>query len=421
MYSVPFFRRFLPLISQDFMYQMLIQVINLSAGFFIVRMLDYKEYACYTIANTFLGMMTVISDGGITSGVMAHGGKTWKDRGALGNIFSTAYQLRIRMASISLIISIPFLWWLLQKQNISFFNSLLISSCLIPIFFSSLSDNLLQVPLKLHQQVASIQKNSFVVSVTRLFFLGVALFLLPFTWIILIITGITRLYGNLALRRLNKTLIKQTGESDPAVRKMLLRHMYRLLPGTIYYCFSGQIAIWLMSYMGNNTSVASLGALSRFSLIFSIFTVVFGNVATPRFSRIQDNPQLLRKKFLFLQQIILLGFGIILLTFYFFSDPLLMILGEAYQHLHKELIWSISASLLGIASGFSFSLFTARGWSMFPLTPIMVNLLSLIAGITFFEINTLMGVLMMNTFVNLIQYGMNTLFCLYKIQKSLLH
>jgi hypothetical protein len=112
------------------------------------------------------------------------------------------------------------------------------------------------------------------------------------------------------------------------------------------------------------------------------------------------------------------GSAIAIFICYVFSDYILLLLGASYGQLNKELTWSIAASLLGISAGFSFSLFTARGWSMFPVVPILVNILSLIFGMIIFEINTLTGVFMMNTFVNLIQYCMNTFFCLYKIQKS---
>ena len=405
------------MLGQSFIFQILIQMINLTAGFFVVRMLNYKEYACYTIANTFIGMMTVISDGGITSNVMAQGGKVWNDKNALGNIFSTAFDLRKRLAFLSLVVSLPILFVLLQKQQISFYYSLLVIICLIPIFFSSLSDNLLQVPLKLHRQVFVIQKNTLVVSVARLALLVLFLFVSPLASIILLITGVTRIYGNVQLRKYNKNFFTNNHIIDPEVRKTLLKQMYRLLPGTIYYCFSGQIAIWLMSFLGNNTSVASLGALGRFSLIFSIFPILFGSFITPHFSKISDDKVLLRKQFLSVHLWVLMGSAFIFFIFNFFSNYLLLLLGSSYTHLNKELNWSITASLLGIAAGFSFSLFTARGWSMFPIIPILVNISSLIAGINLFHIHTLTGVLMMNVFVNLIQYVMNTLFCLYKIQK----
>ena len=417
MFRTALLRKITPLLGQSFIFQIIIQLINLTTGFFVVRMLNYKEYACYTIANTFIGMMTVISDGGITSNVMAQGGKVWKDKIALGNIFSTAYDLRKRMALLSLMISLPVLFVLLQKQNISLYYSLLVIICLIPIFFSSLSDNLLQVPLKLHKQIFVIQKNALLVSAVRLLLLVLILFVFPLASIILLITGLTRIYGNTQFRNFTKDLITLNHVIDPDVRKILLKQMYRLLPGTIYYCFSGQIAIWLMSFLGNNTSVASLGAIGRFSLMFSVFTILFGSVITPQFSKINDDQYLLRKQFLSVQLWMLLGGTFIFFIFYLFSDYFLLLLGPSYQQLNKELCWSIAASLLGISAGFSFSLFTARGWSMFPIIPILVNIVSLIAGISFFQIQTLTGVLMMNAFVNLIQYAMNTLFCFYKIQK----
>lgn len=417
MYSIKLSHRIVSLFGITFIFQILIQLINIFIGIFVVRTLDYKEYACYTIVNTFLGVFTILSDGGIASNMMAQGGKVWEDKFKMGKIFSTAYYLRKKLAFLCLLISFPFLFILLHKQNISPQYSLIVFICLIPILVSTLTDNLLQVPLKLHRKILVIQKNTLMVSVSRMILIVLLLFIFPLAPIILLITGFTRIYGNFRLRKSTINYIYRTKIIDSEVRQIFLKQIYRLLPGTLYYCFSGQIAIWLMSYLSNNTTVASLGALGRFSLFFSIFSILFGSVITPYFSKIDNDSTFLRKQFLIIQLLTILGGTFIYIIFYLFSDYFLLLLGSSYLQLNKELNWSIAASLLGISAGFSYSLFTARGWSMFPLIPILVNIFSVLGGICYFEINSLKGVLMMNTFVNLIQYLMNTVFCYYKICK----
>lgn len=397
-------------------YQIIIQAVSLISGFLIVRLIPTEEYAWYTIANTGLGMMTIISDGGINSSLMAQGGKVWQNNTAFAEIFSTAYFLRKRFALISLTIALPFLYYLLHKQHASIITALLIIITLIPAFFASLSDNLLQVAPKLHQNIFAIQKNALTVSILRLLIVIPVLIVFPFTWLILLLTGLTRIYGNIRLWRVNYKYYSATSHVDELAKEKMIRQVSRLLPGTIYYCFSGQIAIWLMSLLGSNTSVAGLGALGRFSLMFSVLTVVFGSIVTPKFSKISENSKSLITLFARIQ-----FFGIItgvLITFFFFlfSNYFLLLLGPSYANLDNELVWSIGASMLGLCAGFSFSLFTSRGWSMHPVITIVVNLLALTAGIIYFEVNTLKGVLMMNVFVNAVQYLMNTIFCFYKIK-----
>lgn len=365
-----------------------------------------------------LGMMTVISDGGINSSLMAQGGKVWQDRIAFAEIFSTAYFLRKRFALISMAIALPFLYFLLHKQHASFVTTFLIIIALIPAFFASLSDNLLQVAPKLHQNVIAIQKNSLTVSLFRFLIIIPFLFAFPFTWLIILLTGFTRIYGNAKLWRENKKYFTTTNHINTLVKQNMIRQVSRLLPGTIYYCFSGQIAIWLMSLLGSNTSVAGLGALGRFSLIFSIFPAVFGSIITPKFSKIAENSKSLSVLFIRIQLLGLLAGILITIIFLLFSNYFLLLLGPSYSHLDLELVLSIGASMLGICAGFSFSLFTGRGWSIHPLITIGVNLFAVIVGIMFFNVNTLKGVLMMNVFVNAVQYFMNTIFCFYKIKSS---
>lgn len=413
-----YLKRDLRSISYVTFIQILIQVLGLVTGFLIIRHLSTTEYAWYTIANTLLGTMTVLSDGGVASAMMALGGRVWQNKKELGKVFSTAYDLRKRFAVISLGLAIPILFYLLQKQGASTLTSLLIIFAIIPAFFASLSDNLLQVAPKLNLAFVAVQKNNLLVAIIRFLAIPVLLFIAPFAWIILLLAGVIRIYGNQKLWPLNKKYVDETSRPDIEIRKVITRQVSRLLPGTIYYCFSGQIALWIMSLLGTNTSVAGLGALSRFSLLFSAFTMLFGSVVTPKFSKLTPTGRDLMSMFIRIHILCLFCFLFITFFFYVLSHEFLMLLGNGYQGLSTELIWSISSSLIGIFAGFSFSLFTARGWSINPLISIGVNLLALIAGILIFQVSTLKGVLMMNVFVNSIQYLMNTIFCLYKINYS---
>ena len=42
-----------------------VQVVSFISGIVIIRMLSVTEYALYTLANTMLGTMTILSDAGI--------------------------------------------------------------------------------------------------------------------------------------------------------------------------------------------------------------------------------------------------------------------------------------------------------------------------------------------------------------------
>ena len=188
-------------------YQIIIQLVGLIIGFFIVRELSITEYAFYTIANTMLGTMTVLSDGGISSGMLAQGGAVWQDKQAMGKIFHTGYQLRIILSVAVLAVCLPLLVYFLLHQQASITTILVIICALIPLFFASLSDNLLQIAPKLNKDVLSIQVNGLKVQILRLICILPLLYIFPYCWLILLITGLIRLWGNKRLKIINRRYI----------------------------------------------------------------------------------------------------------------------------------------------------------------------------------------------------------------------
>src|SRR5260221_2165220 len=139
------------LLGVTFSAQVLIQLLGLFSGILMIRLLPTAEYAFYTLANTMLGTMTVLADGGISSGVMASGAKVWQDQKKLGTVISTGLMLRKKFAIYSLTISLPVLFYLLHRNNAGLISSLLIILSIIPAFYAALSDNLLEIASKLHQ------------------------------------------------------------------------------------------------------------------------------------------------------------------------------------------------------------------------------------------------------------------------------
>ena len=107
---------------------------NILNGILIIRLLPTHEYALYTLANTILGTMIVLADGGISSSVMAQGGKVWQDRKKLGTVLSTAFMLRRKFGAIALIIAVPFLFYLCSLHNASALMSLKIKFIFLNLF-----------------------------------------------------------------------------------------------------------------------------------------------------------------------------------------------------------------------------------------------------------------------------------------------
>jgi O-antigen/teichoic acid export membrane protein len=397
--------------------QVLVQGAALVTGILIIRMLPTKEYAFYTLANTMLGTMTVLADGGISAGVMAQGGKVWKDKDKLGQVLATGLDLRRRFAVLSLMVALPILMYLLWHQQASWLVIGLVVLTIIPSFFSALSDSLLEIVPKLHQAIKPLQFNQVSVGVFRLLLSSLSIFIFPFTFVALLANGIPRIVGNLRLRKIAFNYADKEQKPDPVVRQEILKSVKRIMPGSIYYCVSGQITIWLISFFGSTEAIAKLGALGRFAMLLTVFTVLFSTLITPRFARLKDDKRYLLKKFMMIQIGLVSLCTLICLTVYLFPQPALWLLGSKFQGLETELSISIIASCLSLMSGTFFGLLSSRGWPTHPAVLIPGNIIFVIAGALLFNVSTLQGALWFNVFINLfpvLAHSCNFYYQIYK-------
>jgi hypothetical protein len=109
-----------------------IQALGFISGIVVLRNLSPREYAYYTILNTVLGAMTVLTDSGATSAVLTQGGKVWRSRSALGAVLSTGLYLRRRLAIIAASAGLPALLLLLHRQGASWIAACVIAASALP-------------------------------------------------------------------------------------------------------------------------------------------------------------------------------------------------------------------------------------------------------------------------------------------------
>lgn len=394
--------------------QIIIQAIGLLSGIIVIRLLPTTEYALYTLANTMLGTMVVLSDSGIAAGVMAESGKVWKDKKKLGAALATGLDLRRKFAVGSLTIAAPILIYLLHHHGADWWMSVLIFVSLIPAFISSLSGAIFQTPLKLKQDIAPLQKNTLYEGLGR-FAMVLSLFVLPWTFIAILGAGIPRLITNIRLRKLSAGYADWTQKPDLEVRKRLLKMVKRLMPGAVYFVVSGQISIWLISIFGTTSSVAEIGALGRIAIMLTVISTLFGTLVYPRFARLPQNSEILMKRFLQIMGLLVLIVSLIMAAVGVFSNQILWVLGDSYRNLNIELVMSFAASGIGIISGAAYIMSTHRGWAIHPAISITVNVVTIIIGVLLVDVSTLRGVLLFNIFVVTMRFLMSASYAVIKI------
>ena len=381
--------------------QVIIQGLSFVGGILVIRSLPTNEYALYTLANTMLGTMYILADGGITTGVLAQGGKVWQDKEQLGVVLATGLNLRMKLAVLSLLISMPVLLYLLHHHGANWTMTLIIAATLVPAFFTSLSGSMLVVTPRLLQQIIPLQKIQVGSNLGRLLLLALSLFTFPLAFVAILAAGLPQIWANIKLRKLSTQFADSTQKPDADVSRQILAMVKRLLPESIYYCISGQITIWLISVLGSTTSVAQVGALGRFAMIFTVINTLISALFLPRFARLPDNSRLLLKRYLQIQVIVIIVSVAVICAVWLLSDKLLLILGSKYTGLSNEVVLLTIGGGINFISGSSFYMCTSRGWVINPIITIVISIASIGLGIVLLDISSLHGILIFNILVGI--------------------
>lgn len=399
--------------------QSILQGISLVSGLIVIRLLQKNdvELAYYTIANTMLGTISLLSDGGISQGVMSQGGKYWQDKQKLGTVLMTGLNLRRKFAVGALAISAPILIFLLHHQGASWFTILMIVLSMIPAFYAAIVDSLLEIVPKLHQVILPYQRNQVTVSVGRLMLTSATLFFFPFTYIAVLAAGIPRLIGNIKLRKIAAPYADMHQHPDKEVRDKILSVVRRVLPGAVYYCFSGQVTIWLISFFGKASEVGQLGGIGKITLMLSVFSSIIVTLVVPRFARLNDLHKLRSyfwKVHLAVWSFVLFVIFIVWMT----ADYILLILGPKFAGLAYPMTLSMIAAGIFLNGGISYFLYSSRGWVMNPILNVSISIVILAIGISLMDISTLVGCIKLDIFTSVGHYLVHSTYCTYKLYTS---
>jgi O-antigen/teichoic acid export membrane protein len=397
--------------------QLIIQLIGFTSGILVIRTLSLNEYALYTLANSILATMILLTDGGISAGVISEGGKVWQDKKRLGIVLVTGLRLRKIFSIFSFAITIPVLLFLLNYHGTDWKISILIILSIIPAFFTNLSSTLLEIIPKLRQDVIPIQKIELGTNVLRLVILCFTLFIFPWAFIAILGSSLPQIWANYRLRKISSKYADEKQRVDPEINRKIISLVKRILPGAVYYCFSSQITIWFISVLGSTAGIAQLGALTRLSIILNFFNILFNTLILPRFARLPANPGVLLNRFIQIQLGLLVLLGSIVYIISIFPSQILWVLGKAYSDLSGELLLSIIGSCLALIAAFSFSICTVRGWVINPIVSIGIGIISIIGCTLMINISSLRDILILGIFTNSVQVIMHVCYYLIKVRR----
>lgn len=376
--------------------QMAVQVLAFASGILLVRWLPQREYAYFTIANAMQATLNLLADIGISIGLISIGGRVWQDRHRFGELIKTGLSVRRKLAAGAIIIVAPILYAMLTRNGASLSYALLLISIVIVGFALQLAIDVFSVVPRLRSDIGKIQTIDFTCAVVRLLLVVGLVCVFTIAGLAVGIATATFFLQYLLLRSYAARVVDLKANENPEDRQEIVRLIKKLAANAVFYCFQGQITVFLISFFGHQTaSVAEVGALGRLAMIFTVLMNMLTNVFVPAFARCQQKHKL-QWLYLIIAGSVVLFSIVVLGAAAFFPEQFLFVLGSRYAHLHRELLLMVGAAVVTAFGGTLWLLNASKAWIDGAWLYIPLTLATQGALIPFTDFSTVSGVLIFN-------------------------
>jgi O-antigen/teichoic acid export membrane protein len=376
--------------------QGVVQVISFLSGILVIRHLDQREYAYFTIANTMQGTLNVLADIGISIGLISIGGRVWQDRQRFGQLVKTALGLRRKLAAGVVVIVTPILYFMLVKNGASVgYSAILITAVLAGLGVQLLIGVFSVVP-RLRSDIGRIQTIDLTGAVARLLALLAVMLVFLNGAAALAIGSATLFLQYWMLRKYVAGVVDLSAPENSEDQAAMHGFIRSQAANAIFFCLQGQITVFLISFFGRQiSSVAEVGALGRLAMIFAVLSHLLANVFAPAFARCQS----LRKLRWQYAAIVgcVVGFSLVIIAAAaFFPHQFLFVLGNKYSHLQRELLLMVGGAVIAALAGTLWSLNAAKAWVAGSWLYIPLTLATQLAMIPVTDFSSVAGVLTFN-------------------------
>jgi hypothetical protein len=376
--------------------QAIVQVIGFLSGIILIRHLDQRDYAYFTIANTMQGTINVLADIGISVGLVSIGGHVWHDRHRFGQLVNTARSLRYKLGAIAMLIVTPILYLMLVKNGASVGYAVILIALVLAGAMIQLSLGVLAVVPRLRSDLGRIQIVDFAGATVRLLVLGGLLFVFLNAGVAVAVAVATLLLQYWLLHRYVARVIDFDAPQNENDRRAMQRFIRNLAANAVFFCFQGQITIFLITFLGRDVnSVAQVGALGRLAMVFTVLTNLLTNIVAPAFARCHS-PVRLRWLYAGIVGGVTAFSGAIILAAALFPDAFLYVLGGTYAHLERELLLMVAGAALTSVTATFWTLNAAKAWIAGSWLYIPLTVASQVALIPFTDFSSVRGVLIFN-------------------------
>ena len=338
----------------------------------------------------------LLADIGVSVGLISIGGRVWQDRHRFGELIKTGLAVRKKIAAVAAFVVAPILYAMLTKNGASSIYTLLLITFVLASFSIQISVDIFSVVPRLRSDIARIQKIDFTCAIVRLLLILGLVYLFATAGLAVAIAGATFLLQYFLLRSYAAKVVDLKANENAEDRHEIVRLIRNLAANAVFYCFQGQITIFLISFFARRAaSVAEVGALGRLAMIFTVLTNLLINIFVPAFARCQGKRKL-RYLYAAIAGGVILFSAIVLGGAALFPDQFLFVLGNRYTHLHRELLLMVGVAVITALSGTLWLLNASKAWITGAWLYIPLTLATQIALIPFTDFSSVAGVLIFN-------------------------
>jgi hypothetical protein len=266
------------------------------------------------------------------------------------------------------------------------------------------------VPLLVHQKLRLYYRVPALLGALRLACsFGLHILMSLAAWMAIWINTFTIFLQGWFYRREAARQVIEPRSADPETNREVVGYVRPMIPGSIFFALQGQITIYIISWFGQTSSVAEVGALGRLAQLFVLLAAFNSVVIAPNIAKLPSH--MVPRRYL---QVLggAVGASLALLAFVFFvPDGILWLLGKKYVHLRPELVWMLGAACIDYISGCMWTMHSARRWifSWGVWSYIVVVLAAQVSGVAFMDLTTTHSVMLFSLYTamatNLVHCG----------------
>ena len=370
----------------------MVQAVGVASGIILVRVMDQREYAFFTLAFAMQSTMNILADSGVGIGLTSIGGRVWQDPHRFGQLINTALRLRKYLAAAAIGVVAPILIWMLARNGASLSYAAILTLLVLAGLGLQLTTVVLMVVPRLHSQIHRVQMLDLFGALARLALICTAYFLFLNAAVATLATAVSIAVQYVMLKRWTAGNIDTHAEESREDRAEITGIIKSQVPNSIFYCLQGQVTVWLIAIFGSTASIAEVGALGRLGVAFAVVGAVMTSIVLPSFARCQSPPQLRRRYLQIVGAFILFGIVLIALA-RFFPDQMLWVLGAKYAHLRNALLLMMGITAFSSVITVMWSLNSTKAWITYSWLNIPGVLITQAFLLTVLDISTLEGVL----------------------------